>query len=334
MGLGWLLVLAAAGLRGLWLLHGYMNGGSTFPEPLSSEEERKALVAMHQGDATARARLITHNLRLVAHIVKKFDGCGEEVDDLLSIGTIGLIKGVATFNPLRGTRLATYAARCIENEILMHLRAMKKTRGTGGIDAPITHDGEGNELTMADVLPSDEEDILERVARGLTRTRLAEIIRARCCWRERLILALRFGFGGLESHTQREVAQRLNISRSYVSRIEMEPTVAARAPRHGRPGALRRPSAGRGVAVRRGAEWARPPCPTGRVGEGTPRTLAKWANVGGALRPQAAAGPPARAAPSGSPEERVRWQCSENPSSQALRRNRNRASRCLSGCMP
>ena len=119
MGLGWLLVLAAAGLRGLWLLHGYMNGGSTFPEPLSSEEERKALVAMHQGDATARARLITHNLRLVAHIVKKFDGCGEEVDDLLSIGTIGLIKGVATFNPLRGTRLATYAARCIENEILI-----------------------------------------------------------------------------------------------------------------------------------------------------------------------------------------------------------------------
>ena len=119
MGLGWLLVLAAAGLRGLWLLHGYMNGGSTFPEPLSSEEERKALVAMHQGDATARARLITHNLRLVAHIVKKFDGCGEEVDDLLSIGTIGLIKGVATFNPLRGTRLATYAARCIENDSLI-----------------------------------------------------------------------------------------------------------------------------------------------------------------------------------------------------------------------
>ena len=117
----------------------------------------------------------------------------------------------------------------------MHLRAVKKGLGTGGLDAPITRDGEGNELTLADILPSNEEDVPDRVARGLTSTRLAEIIRSRCCLREQLILALRYGFGGIESHTQREIAQRLHISRSYVSRIEMEPTVAARARRPRRP---------------------------------------------------------------------------------------------------
>lgn len=119
MGLGWLLVLVAAALRGIWLLHGYLGNASTFPQPLPPEQEREALAALRRGDADARNRLIEHNLRLVAHIVKKFDGCGEDPEDLISIGTVGLIKGVETFNPLKGTRLATYAARCIENEVLI-----------------------------------------------------------------------------------------------------------------------------------------------------------------------------------------------------------------------
>ena len=119
MGLGWLLVLVAAALRGIWLLHGYLGTGSAFPQPLSPEDERLALNAMRAGDRASRDRLIEHNLRLVAHIVKKFEGCGENPEDLISIGTVGLIKGVETFNQDKGTRLATYAARCIENEMLI-----------------------------------------------------------------------------------------------------------------------------------------------------------------------------------------------------------------------
>lgn len=119
MGLAWLLVLVAAALRGIWLLHGYLGTGSAFPQPLSAEDERQALAGMRAGNRQARDKLIEHNLRLVAHIVKKFDGCGENPEDLISIGTVGLIKGVETFNQDKGTRLATYAARCIENDILI-----------------------------------------------------------------------------------------------------------------------------------------------------------------------------------------------------------------------
>ena len=119
MGVAWLAVLVAAALRGVWLLHGYLNNASAFPQPLGAEEERAALLALRQGDAAARHRLIEHNLRLVAHIVKKFDTSRDDSEDLISIGTIGLIKGVETFNPARGTRLATYAARCIENDSLI-----------------------------------------------------------------------------------------------------------------------------------------------------------------------------------------------------------------------
>lgn len=119
MGVGWLLVLVAAALRGIWLLHGYLGNASTFPQPLPPNEEREALAALRRGDPQARNRLVEHNLRLVAHIVKKFDGCGEDAEDLISIGAVGLIKGIETFDPDKGTRLATYAARCIENEILL-----------------------------------------------------------------------------------------------------------------------------------------------------------------------------------------------------------------------
>lgn len=117
MALGWLAILVAAALRGLWLLHGYLSNASAFPQPLSADEERAALTALQAGDVAARNRLIEHNLRLVAHIAKKFDGSGEDPEDLIQIGTVGLIKGVETFNPAKGTRLATYAARCIENEV-------------------------------------------------------------------------------------------------------------------------------------------------------------------------------------------------------------------------
>lgn len=151
MGLAWLLVLVGAALRGLWLLHGYLSNASAFPQPLSPLEEQQALEALRRGDAEARNRLVEHNLRLVAHIVKKFEGCGEDPEDLISIGTVGLIKGVETFRPDKGTRLATYAARCIENEILMHLRAMRKTRNEVFLEEPISRDGEGNEVTLVDV---------------------------------------------------------------------------------------------------------------------------------------------------------------------------------------
>lgn len=220
MGLGWLAVLVAAALRGIWLLHGYLNNASTFPQPLPPQQERDALQAMRQGDTVARNRLIEHNLRLVAHIVKKFDGCGEDPEDLISIGTVGLIKGVETFNPQKGTRLATYAARCIENEILMHLRAMKKTRSEVFLEEPISRDGEGNEVTLMDILADEAEGIPEQVGRAQQARRLAAIIIARLGRRERQILQLRYGFGGVQRRTQREIANELGISRSYVSRIE------------------------------------------------------------------------------------------------------------------
>lgn len=220
MGFAWLLVLVAATLRGIWLLHGYLGSGSAFPQPLSAEDERTALAGMRAGERGARDRLIEHNLRLVAHIVKKFDGCGENPEDLISIGTVGLIKGVETFNPDKGTRLATYAARCIENEILMHLRTMRKTRKDVFLGDAVSHDGEGNEITLLEILPDDSEHVEDRVARSQQAQRLAKLILGRLGRRERQVLQLRFGFWGSERRTQREIAQQLGISRSYVSRIE------------------------------------------------------------------------------------------------------------------
>lgn len=220
MGLAWLAVLVTAALRGIWLLHGYLSNASAFPQPLPPQEEGAALAALQRGDMQARNRLIEHNLRLVAHIVKKFDGCGEDPEDLISIGTVGLIKGVETFNPAKGTRLATYAARCIENEILMHLRATRKNRNEVFLEEPISRDGEGNEVTLMDILPDERESIADQVGRAQQARRLTAIIRSLLGRRERQVLQLRFGFGGIERKTQREIARQLGISRSYVSRIE------------------------------------------------------------------------------------------------------------------
>ena len=200
----------------LFLVLSVVNSGS-FPKPLSAREERAALAARAAGDAAARRRLVEHNLRLVAHIIKKHYANVRDQEDLVSIGTIGLIKAVDTFNGDKGSRLATYAARCIENEILMHLRATKKTEREVSLSEPIDADGEGNPLTLMDVLAQEDtlsEDVEQRLALG----RLGEYV---ACLdpRERQIIRLRYGLG-CPSLAQWQVAERLNISRSYVSRLE------------------------------------------------------------------------------------------------------------------
>ncbi|KUK54765.1 MAG: RNA polymerase sigma factor [Desulfotomaculum sp. 46_296] len=205
-------------VNGLLLLVSYI-ANNTFPQPLSEEEEKKCLDQLTKGSEEARNKLTEHNLRLVAHIVKKYDNTGEDLYDLISIGTIGLIKAINTFNPLKGTRLATYAARCIDNEILMHLRFIKKTRSEVSLYDPIGLDKEGNEITLIDVLGTHSEIVAETVENLFEKKRLMEII-CKLNKREKNVLELRFGLGSGRHDTQREIAKKLGISRSYVSRIE------------------------------------------------------------------------------------------------------------------
>lgn len=215
---GLCLLAALSVVNGLVLLICHVAGNS-FPRPLTEEEEALYLEKMLAGDETARRKLIEHNLRLVAHIIKKFDRTGEDFDDLISIGTIGLIKAVDTYNPGRATRLATYASRCIENEILMHLRARKKVRAEMSLYDPIGVDKEGNEISFIDVLGTDAEVVCDTVAGHLEQDRLwkqLELLPPQ----ERKVLVLRFGLKDGARRTQREIARRLGISRSYVSRIE------------------------------------------------------------------------------------------------------------------
>ena len=202
--------------RMVFLVLSVVNSGS-FPKPLTAKEERAALAAMAAGDAAARQRLIEHNLRLVAHIIKKHYGGARDQEDLVSIGTIGLIKAVDTFDGSKGSRLATYAARCIENEILMHFRATKKTERDISLSEPIDSDSEGHPLTLMDVLAQEDtmaEDLEQKLALG----RLGDYVHG-LEPRERQIIALRYG-PGCTALTQWQVAERLNISRSYVSRLE------------------------------------------------------------------------------------------------------------------
>lgn len=219
MSAGWLAVLALVALRGILLLTGYLSNSTAFPHPLSADEEREQIRLLKTGDPKARALLIEHNLRLVAHIVKKFEGSGEDVEDLISIGTVGLIKGVEAFDPSKGTRLATFAARCIENEVLMHLRASKKTRNEVFLQEPIGSDREGNEITLMDILQDEGEAVPDLVGRRFQAERLSAVIR-HLGRRERRVLQMRFGLWGEEPQTQRTIAHTLGISRSYVSRIE------------------------------------------------------------------------------------------------------------------
>lgn len=192
---------------------------NSFPEPLSEDEEKLYLQKMSEGDEEARNILIEHNLRLVAHIVKKYQATGEN-DDLISIGTIGLIKGISSYNTTKKTRLATYVARCIENEILMSIRHDKKFQNQVSLNEPIGYDSDGNEVSLMDVLQSDNEDICERIDRENMILKLYNKIRSTLNDRDREIIRLRYGLCGAKPLPQREVAKKLGISRSYVSRIE------------------------------------------------------------------------------------------------------------------
>ena len=197
----------------------HVKGAGSFPPPLSAEREAELLEKSRNGDDDARNELIEHNLRLVAHIVKKYYNTGADQDDMISIGTIGLIKAVSTFNTDKGIHLATYASRCIENEILMFFRNQKKTAQDVFISDPIDTDKDGNTLTLIDVI-ADKSDIADEIDTKIKVEKLRVILPVCLSERERLIIEMRYGLCGREELTQREIAKKLNISRSYVSRIE------------------------------------------------------------------------------------------------------------------
>ena len=196
-----------------------ISPGDSFPRPLSREKEGEYLQRWQQGDLEARNLLVEHNLRLVAHIVKKYYAASDDAEDLISIGTIGLIKGVNTYKPDKNVRLATYASRCIENEILMHFRSQKKSAGDLSLSEALDVDGEGNGLYVMDVL-AQEDDLAERIG-SLELCRSLRTLIDRCLdEREAQIIRLRYGLGGGEPRTQWETARVCGISRSYVSRLE------------------------------------------------------------------------------------------------------------------
>lgn len=192
----------------------------SFPKPLSAKEEKECLLRCKAGDRQARDCLIERNLRLVAYIAKKYQSSDKEMDDLISIGTIGLIKGIDSFDESKNIRLATYCARCVENEILMFLRSNKKTQKDVYLYDSIGSDKEGNEINLIDILEYEDEDIVEKVARQGYLGNLGDYISQTLSKREWDVLRMRYGLGGEEEKTQREIASMYGISRSYVSRIE------------------------------------------------------------------------------------------------------------------
>ena len=197
----------------------YIGGTDVLPAPLKGEEEQNALEALEQGEEAAKGRLIEHNLRLVVFIARRFENTGTNLEDLISIGTIGLIKGVNTYRRDKNIKLATYASRCIENEILMHIRKTTNQKAEISLDEPINMDGEGNELVLSDILGTDDNIVTGRLEEDvdlqLLRQALAELPQ-----REREIVNMRFGLGGCQERTQKEVAQLMGISQSYISRLE------------------------------------------------------------------------------------------------------------------
>jgi len=198
---------------------GSVVNNSSFPKPLSSAEEKECLEKMRQGDASAKEKLINHNMRLVVHIVKKYTGAAE-TDDLISVGSIGLIKAVNTFESGKGTQLATYTARCIENEILMLLRSNKKFKNDVSLSDPVGADKDGNELTLMDLLYEKEDAVFQQVDKSIEREKFLKFVRQVLTEREYTVLCLRYGLKGQKNYAQREVASFLKISRSYISRIE------------------------------------------------------------------------------------------------------------------
>lgn len=211
-------------IAGIWLmlsgvLYSLQLSTGSFPRPLSAQEEQYYLKLSAQGDLDARNILIERNLRLVAHIMKKYYAAASDQEDLISIGTIGLIKGIITFDASKGARLATYAARCVENEILMHFRSQKKSSQDVSLSDLIETGADGAALSLMDVV-SDDEDLTETICRKETAQRVTKAIDSTLTDQERLVIQLRYGLNGMHCHRQREVAEITGISRSYVSRIE------------------------------------------------------------------------------------------------------------------
>ena len=208
-------LLFARARRGLY----YVGGSDSLPAPLDREAEAEAIAALAGGDAAAKDRLIEHNLRLVVYIARRFENTSVGLEDLISIGTIGLIKAVETFNGEKNIKLATYASRCIENEILMFLRKLSSMRPEVSFDEPLNTDGDGNELLLSDVLGTEPDEVSRPMEDAADRQALRRAV-ARLDARERDIISLRFGLGGRREYTQKEVADRLGISQSYISRLE------------------------------------------------------------------------------------------------------------------
>jgi len=211
----WILLM----LNSLFFSLRLSDGGGSFPRPLKAEEEKRYLERYAAGDMEARNVLIEHNLRLVAHIIKKYYTQTGSQDDLISIGTIGLIKGISTFKPDKNVRLATYASRCIENEILMHFRSQKKLQGEVSLSDALDSDGEGNALSLMDVISVDD-DMLENLDARDSCIQVRKLVQECLEEREKMIITMRYGLDNKPPRTQREIAAESGISRSYVSRIE------------------------------------------------------------------------------------------------------------------
>ena len=197
----------------------YIGGSDLLPPPLKGEEERQTLEALERGDEEARQRLVEHNLRLVVYIARRFENVGTNLEDLISIGTIGLIKAISTYRLEKNIRLATYASRCIENEILMHIRKISSQKTEVSLDEPINTDWDGNELLLSDILGTDGDTVMRPMEEDVELQLLREAL-ARLPERDRYIVCLRFGLCGAPEKTQKEVADLLGISQSYISRLE------------------------------------------------------------------------------------------------------------------
>ncbi len=197
----------------------YIGGSDVLPPPLNRETERELLFQVRDGNKAARDTLIEHNLRLVVYLARRFDNTGINLEDLISIGTIGLVKAVNTFNPEKNIKLATYASRCIENEILMYLRKTANQKGEVSFDEPLNTDWDGNELLLSDILGTDSDLVIRPMEDDVDRQNLALAL-AKLAKRDRRIISMRFGLGGQEVYTQKEIADQMGISQSYISRLE------------------------------------------------------------------------------------------------------------------
>ncbi len=197
----------------------YINGGEVLPSPFSAEEEAALVKRMESGEQSVKDKLVEHNLRLVVYIARRFQNTGVDLDDLISVGTIGLIKAVGSFSSDKNVKLATFASRCIENEILMHLRRTVKLKNEVSFDEPLNTDGDGNELVLADVMGTDSDAVYKKIENGVEGELLKEAL-SKLNDREKEIMEMRYGLNGGEEKTQREVADMLGISQSYISRLE------------------------------------------------------------------------------------------------------------------